>query len=31
MQHTDALFDAPAAQPLQTIKTVISNERMFFH
>lgn len=31
MQHTDALCDAPAIEALQTIKTMISNERMFFH
>ncbi len=30
MQHTDALCGAPANDPLQTIKTMISNERMFF-
>ncbi|KAA8697950.1 hypothetical protein F4W67_03620 [Pseudomonas caricapapayae] len=31
MQHTDARCGAPATEPLQTIKTMISNERMFFH
>ncbi|AVB25934.1 hypothetical protein CXB36_09150 [Pseudomonas syringae pv. syringae] len=31
MQHTDALCRAPVNDPLQTIKTMISNERMFFH
>ncbi|PYD10560.1 hypothetical protein DND58_19665 [Pseudomonas syringae pv. pisi] len=31
MQHTDALCGAPANDPLQSIKTMISNERMFFH
>ncbi|KAA8714988.1 hypothetical protein F4W70_06850 [Pseudomonas cannabina] len=31
MQHTGALYRSPAGDPLQTIKTMISNERMFFH